>query len=330
MPDDDTLDEGGLEPTVDEAPVDDAAVEVEEAPEPETYTREQLTELLGPRFAERFAGAHEGEEALRQFGQAFDNTLSLVGRGAHLEPQDEEFYRNLGLEPPAPPVEEPEEEVPGLWGSPWQEPTTWEEVNAYANTDDPNARRLAAMAVMRDPQAPEQTKQAYFNHWAQLDPAGATLYNQQATMSAAEQRLADLEARLEAKYAATQEDLLTRNATDLMEAAKAGVPGFVDHANGVLALWNERTQNEPTFAERFLAAPRADQLRELRRLTIIAAAEAEPARKAAQAAATQDTDAAKQRARTETSRTSGQPDTEQSAAKRKSLEDARRVGSKVF
>lgn len=324
MPDEDTQDEGGLEPAVDEV-VEDAPVEEQEDAEPEVYTRDQISELLGPRFAERFASAHEGPDALREFGKAFDNTLGLVGRGAHLEPQDDEFYRNLGLEPPPAP-EEPADEPPGLWGTPWQVPTTWEEVQQYASSEDPEARRLAWVAVAQDPTAPENVKQAYFSHWAAVDPAGATTYSQQATMSAAEQRLADLEARLEARYAATHEDLLTRNATDLMETAKSQVKGFEEHATGVLSVWNENIERLPGYSDWFLNASRPDQLKELRRLTVVAAAEAAPARLAAQTQATNDTDAAKQRARTETSRTSGVPDTEGDAARRAEREQLARIG----
>lgn len=327
MADDDAPDEGGLEPAVDEAPVDDASVDEAPEAEPEVYTREQLAEAFGPAW-ERFA-AHEGLDAVRQAGQSYSEAVSLIGKGAHLEQQDPSVYERFGVDPPPAPEPEPEE-APGLWGVPWQVPTTWDEVQQYAGSDDPNARRLAWIAVAQDPSSPEDVKQAYFAHWASIDQAGAAAYTQQATMSAAEQRLAELEARLEARYAATHEDLLTRNATDLMETAKSQVKGFEEHAQGVLALWNERVANEPSFAERFLAAPRPDQLKELRRLTIIAAAEAEPVRQAAQSAAISDTDAAKQRARTETSRTGGQPATAQSAAKQKSLEDARKVGHRVF
>jgi len=323
MPDDDTLEEGGLEPADDAGvAVDDAPVEQVE-PEPETYTREQLAELL-PHF-DQFA-THEGAEAFRQYGQSYGNARNFISSGGHREQQDPSVYQGMGLEPPPEPEPEP---APGLWGTPWQVPTTWDEVQSYANTEDPTARRLAWVAVAQDPSAPENVKQAYFSHWAAIDPAGATAYTQQATMTAAEQRLADLEARLEARYAATHEDLVTRNAQDLMEAAKSQVKGFEDHANGVLELWNENTARLPGYSEWFMEAPRADQLKELRRLTVIAAAEAAPVRQAAQEAATLDTDAAKQAARTETSRTGGAPDTAQSAAKRKSLEDMARIGHRV-
>ena len=324
MPDEDTLDEGGLEPAVDEAPLDDAVVEEAPEPEPEVYTREQLAELLGPRF-ERFA-SHEGEEAFRQFGSAYDSATGLIRQGAHLEPQDPSVYEQIGIDP-AEVYQAPEPEPdpgPGLWGVPWQVPTTWEEVQQYAGSDDPEARRLAWIAVAQEPSAPENIKQAYFSHWASIDPAGAATYQQQALQADFERRLAEHEQRIEERFGRTHEDLLTRNAQDLMETAKSQVDGFEQHASGVLALWNERVQQDAGYAERFLNAPRQDQIRELRRMTIIAAAEAAPQRQAATQQAADETDASKVRSRTETSRTNGAPDNA-AALKQHSLDEARRV-----
>lgn len=324
MPDEDVLEEGGLEPAVEE---EVEAPEVQEAPEPETYTREQLAELL-PHF-DQFS-THEGVEAFRKYGESYGNARNFISSGAHREPQPPEVYQGIGIDPNEIPEPEVEEEAPpGIWGAPWEQPTTWDEYIAYAQSDSPDQRRLAAYGVLQAEGPDQATKQWFYNQWAQADPHGAAAYIQQSTMSAAEQRLADLEARLEARYAATHEDLLTRNAQDLMETAKSQVTGFEDHATGVLALWNERCANEPSFAERFLSAPRPEQLKELRRLTIIAAAEAEPQRQAAQAAAADQTDASKVRARTETSRTNGAPDTETAALKRQSIEEAKRVFGQV-
>lgn len=329
MPDEDAPIEEGAD---DAALVEDVATDadpVEDAPAAEVYTREQLAELLGPRF-ERFA-SHEGEEAFRQFGSAYDSATGLIRQGAHLEPQDPSIYEQIGIDPSEitqPPAEEPDP-GPGLWGVPWQVPTTWDEVQQYANSDDPSARRLAWIAVAQEPTAPEDVKQAYFSHWASIDPAGAATYQQQAMQAAFEERLAEHEARMQEQFGRTHEDLLTRNAQDLMETAKSQVDGFEDHASSVLALWNERVQQDAGYAERFLNAPRPDQIKELRRMTIIAAAEAAPHRAAAAAAAADQTDAEKVRGRTETSRTNGSPDTDAAALKRHSLEEAKRVFGQV-
>lgn len=321
-------DDSGAADAVEPAEVEEVdAPEVEEAPEPqESYTRAELAELLGPRF-ERFA-SHEGPEAFRQFGSAYDSATGLIRQGAHLEPQDPSVYERIGIDPSE--ISQPEpDEAPGIFGAPWEQPTTWDEYVAYAQSDSPDQRRLAAYGVLQADGPDDATKQWFYNQWAQADPHGAAAYIQQSTMSAAEQRLADLEARLEARYAATHEDLLTRNSQDLMEAAKSQVKGFEDHAQGVLSLWNERVQQDAGYAERFLSAPRPEQIKELRRMTIIAAAESEPARTAAQAAAADETDAAKLRTRTETSRSNGAPDMDAAALKRQSIDEAKRVFGQV-
>lgn len=300
--------------------------EVEEAA-PETYTREQLAELL-PHF-DRFA-THEGDEAFRQYGSAYENARRLISTGGHMTPQEEEAYRAVGIDPAE--IQLPQAEPdpgPSIYGAPWETPTTWDEYIAYAQSDSPEQRRLAAYGVLQSAEADQQTKQWFFNQWAQADPHGAASYTQQATITAAEQRLADLEARMEAKYAATTEDLQNRNAGDLMEAAKANVKGFEEHAAGVLALWNERVAEDPGYADRFLAAPRGKQFTELRRLTVIAAAEAAPERDAANAAAAAETTSAKLRARTETSRTSGAAESDVDESTRQRREAMRRVGARI-
>lgn len=328
MIDDEAPEEGGLEPAEEpDAPEADAAEEIEAAPEPETYTREQLAELLGPRF-ERFA-SHQGEEAFRQFGQAYDSATGLIRKGAHLEPQDASVYQSIGLDPAEVP-QPPQEEAPGLWGTPWQRPSSYEEVVAYAQSEDADARRLAWEAVAADPSTPEHVNRWYFSNWAQLDPAGATLYNQQVLQAQFEERLAEQEARFEARFGKTHEDLVERNVTSLMTTAASQIPGFQEHAGAVKELFGQYAEHYPGFQERFFAANVQDQLKELRRLTVIAASEAEPQRKAARAQAVSETDAAKIASRSETGRSNGAPETEAQAMKRRSLEDARRVGGRVY
>lgn len=328
MPDEDAIEEGGLEPAAEEPTTDVALaepeVEVEEEP---TFRLSEIAEAL-PHF-DRFAKDHQGIDALRQYGGAYDNSRRLISQGGHLTRQEEDAYRAAGIDPAEVQVPQQEEpEAPGLWGVPWQVPTTWEEVQQYAGSDDPEARRLAWVAVAQEPSAPENVKQAYFAHWAQIDPAGATLYNQQAMQAALDARMAEVEARIEERYGKTHEDLVSRNVTSLMETAKTQIPGFQEHAAGVQALFNANAENYPGFQERFFNATLADQLTELRRLTIIAAAEAAPARQASAANAADATDAAKQRARTETSRTSTPAD-DAAALKQQSLDEAKRVFGQV-
>lgn len=334
MPDEDVLEEGGLEPAAtDEASNDDALAVEDQSPEPEVYTREQLAELL-PHF-DRFA-THEGPEAFKQYGSAYDNARKLISTGGHLTPQQEEAYRAVGIDPsevqlPAPEPEPEEDAGPGLFGTPWQVPTTWEEVQAYASSDDPEARRLAWVAVANEASAPEHVKQAYFAHWAQSDPAGAALYQQQAAQREIDRRMQELEARIEERYGRTAADLAERNVQSLMSVAQSEIKGFKEHVNSVQALFEERVSREPAYQAWFFnEASTEQQIRELRRLTIIAAAEAEPVRQAAKQRAEAETDAAKLASRSETTRTNGAPETEQQAMKRRSLEDAKRVGGRIW
>lgn len=301
--------------------------EPQPAPEPEVYTREQLAELLGPRF-ERFA-MHEGDEAFRQFGSAYTTAANGYLQGAHLAPQDAAFYQQAGIDENEIPQPEPEP-GPSIYGAPWETPTTWDEYVAYAQSDSPEQRRLAAYGVLQSEQADQATKQWFYNQWAAADPHGAAAYVQQTTLSAAEQRLADLEVRLEAKYSASSADLVERNVSSLMEVAKSQIPGFEQHAATIDAIWRERTSREPAFTEWFFTqATTAEQLKELRRITLVAAAEDAPARDAANAAASADTNAAKLRARTETSRTSGSPESSVDESTRQRREAMRRVGARI-
>lgn len=324
MIDDEQIEETDVEPEG-EAP---EPVEPEPQPEPETYTREQLAEFL-PHF-DRFA-THEGDEAIRQYGQAYANARGLISTGGHLTQQEEDAYRSVGIDPSEIQLPAPEPEAgPSIYGAPWETPTTWDEYVAYAQSDSPEQRRLAAYGVLQADGPDEATKQWFYNQWAAADPHGAAAYVQQTTLSAAEQRLADLEARLEAKYSATTTDLVTRNVGTLMEVAKSQIPGFVEHNATIDKLWKEKSAREPEFMRWFFTeASTEDQLRELKRVTLIAAAEDAPARDAANAAASADTNAAKLRARTETSRTSGAPESPVDESTRQRREAMRRVGARI-
>lgn len=323
MIDDEALDEPTSEVEPEEPEVE---AEPTPEPEPETYTREQLAELL-PRF-DRFA-AHEGIEAFRQYGQAYDSATGLIRQGAHLAPQDPSIYEQIGLDPSEITHPEPDPEpTPGIWNAPWVEPDEWTAINELANSDQPEHRQRAAQAIVKS-DAPEEYKKAYWDNAYGQGNYEALVYNQTALQAAFDQRLAEQEARWEERFSRVNSDLDTRNAADLIETAKAQVPGLVEHANGVITLWNEFSARTPGYDAWFHNAPRAEQIKEFQRLTVLAAAEAAPQRAAAQQAAQAESTTAKLRARTETSRTSGTPETEVDEGTRQRRDAMRRVGARI-
>ena len=104
-------DQGAAE-VADPVETDDDLIEDDEpeAPEaePARFTMEELAEHLGPTFQERFAGKHEGPEALRKFAESYQNAQTLISRGGKLSPEDAQLYESLGMKPPEP-EPEPEE-----------------------------------------------------------------------------------------------------------------------------------------------------------------------------------------------------------------------------
>lgn len=321
-------DDSGAEPVEPDAPETEPTEEEVEEP---SFRLSELAEVL-PHF-DRFTRDHEGLEAVRQYGSAYDNSRRLISTGGHMTPQEEAAYIAAGIDPAEvqiPQYEEAEPEAPGLWGTPWQEPTTWEEVQAYANTDDPNARRLAAMAVMRDPQAPEDIKNAYFGHWAQLDPAGATAYNQQVMLQRQDEMRQALKDEILAEMSPLKQEQTDRYVTGVLSRGIAEIPGLRENAIAVNQLMNERKARFPGYEALWEGSDSAAQLAELQELTLIAANRAAPARKDAQAAAGANTEAAMLAARTETSRTNGAPETDADAERRKEREQMRRVGARIF
>lgn len=307
----------------------DDAPEVEPQPEPEvyTFTREQLEAL--PHF-DQFAASHDIPDALLEYGKSYGNARGLIARGAQREPLDEDAYRQAGIDPseiPPPPEPDPEP-APGIWNAPWVEPDEWTAINELANSDQPEHRQRAAQAIVKS-DAPEEYKKAYWDNAYGQGNYEALVYNQTALQAAFDQRLAEQEARWEERFSRVNSDLDTRNAADLIETAKAQVPGLVEHANGVITLWNEFSARTPGYDAWFHNAPRAEQIKEFQRLTVLAAAEAAPQRAAAQQAAQAESTSAKLRARTETSRTSGTPETEVDEGTRQRRDAMRRVGARI-
>lgn len=300
----------------------DEATEVDDTPaeevEEERYTRAELAELLGPRFAERYAGAHEGPEAFRQFGQSFDETLRHVNRLAHGDQLDEEDYANLGIEPPEYEEEEPEAPEP-LYGAPWAQPETWDELVELAQR---NPRAAAEFALNRE-DLPNETKAWFFANWASVDAAGAFEYNQAATTAAARQYADQQAAELRAQVEPLVHDRMVANGQLMLKTAAEQIPGFRDNAQQVSDLLAERQTRNPDYHSWFLNTSLQEQVNELRDLTGIAIFRSQPARDAAAQAELDATDADKSRSKTETARGGGTRggDGPQSAMKQKNLAD---------
>lgn len=292
------IDDEGTE--VEESVDDDVADE--EPAEEARFTMAEIAERLGPRFQERYLEPH-GENALAEYGKSFESTLGLVGRGAHREPQDDEVYRSLGIEPPPAEEEEEEYEEPAqpLYGAPWAEPTSWDELVELAQQ---NPRRAAEFALSRE-DLPNETKAWFFANWASVDAAGAFEYNQSATTRAAKQYADEQAAALRAEIGPVIQDHMTRNATNLVDRARETIPGFADHSNVVSELMQERQAQNPQYHSWFLNATLAQQLAEMRDLTGIAVYRNQPAAEAKEAEEAEALEASKTRAKTETSRASG-------------------------
>ncbi len=305
-------------------------IEEEAAPE-ETYTRSQLAELLGPRF-ERFA-AHEGDEAFRQFGSAYGSATDLIRQGAHLSPQDPSVYEGIGLDPAEIQLPAPEpEQGPEIYGVPWAQPTAWDEINQLANSEHMEHKKTAAMAVLELKDAPEDYKRAYFDNWAGAGQYDALSYQQAAIQAEIDRREGELEARILERMGPLQQSHLDAYASSLVSQAQATIPGFSEHQVEVDRLLRARAERYPGYENLFdIKGPESlpQQLAELRELTLIAAANAAPDRKAALEAAASDTETKKLRARTETSRTSGAPESPADEGTRQRREAMRRVGARI-
>lgn len=317
-----------------ETGADDAAVEeveaveaVEEAEvEAERYTLEEIAEAYGPRW-ERFA-SHGGIEAIRQAGLSHESATSLIRQGAHLSPQDPGVYEQIGIDPNEV-YQPPEEEAqPAIWNAPWIEPNEWEAISQLANSENPEHRQRAAQAIVKS-DAPDQYKEAYWDNAYGQGNYQALVYQQRALLANQDEMREQLRQEIMQEFAPVKQDWQERHAESMFAAAKSEIPGFMEHILGFKALWDERVAEDPNYAQRVMDAPHDQRMREIRRLTIIAAAEAAPQRAAANAQAAAETTSAKLRARTETSRTSGAAESDVDESTRQRREAMRRVGARI-
>lgn len=294
-----------------------------EAPAEETYTRAELAEMLGPRFQERYANAHEGPEAFKQYANSFEETLRHVNRLAHGDQLDEDEYEALGIQPPPQYEEEPEAQ-PELYGAPWAAPETWDELVELA---DRNPRAAAEFALNRE-DLPDETKAWFFANWASVDAAGAFAYNQAATTAAAQSYADQVAAELREQVTPLVHDRMVANGQLMLQHARESIPGFQENSAAVSDLLGERQAQNPAYHEWFLNATLREQLQELRDLTGVAIFRSQPERDRAAQEDLDATDEAKTRTRTETSRgggTRGGDGTQRSDFKKKNVADFQKL-----
>lgn len=319
------VDDPPIDETTDDQPDDAPAPEPEAPPAPETYTRDEIAALL-PHF-EQFAN-HEGTRAFEEYGKSYGNARSLISQGGHREPQDPSVYQSIGLDP-SEVAQPPAEEGPGIFGVPWAPPTAWEEILQLAQSEHPQHRQQAADAVVRAPDAPEEYKRAYWDNAYGQGSYDALSQQQQLMEERLAAREAEIEARIMERFAPLQQAHTSTYVDGMLAQARANIPGLIDHEAGIAQLMAEREQRFPGYQKNFDSSDLPAQIAELQELTLIAASRAKPQREAAQAQAQSDADDAKHRARTETSRTSGVPDTEGDEAKQRERDQLRRIGPMI-
>jgi hypothetical protein len=337
MADEDVPEEGGPEPA--DEPDEGGAVAVEdEAPvEAPSFAVDDIAQGLGSVFQERFLAHHEPAEAIRLYGEARDHLQSAYGRiaqGGEPTQEDIDAAEALGIELPAP--AEPDAVEP-LWGAPWAEPTTMDEFYALAN-----ARPDQAMAFIdaNPGKVNDETRQQVLAYWAENDRAAAISYEREQARA---QAISEAKAYADEQLAALREELTPLHsqneaalqaqrvltAKDMVHEARAGIPDFDQHEEGVIALIEEgMRQYGPTYFENILSATPEARLQYLSDLTGAAAWRSRPAAQAEADEQQKAAEAAKVGAGSERGRggasTPGNA-TAQSEMKKKFTEDIRRA-----
>lgn len=293
-----------------------------EEQEPARFTMEELAEHLGPTFADRFAGKHEGPEALRKFAESYQNAQTLISRGGKTSAEDAALFESLGMAPPEP-EPQPEPELNPLYGAPWAEPSSWDELVDLAGRNP----RAAAEFALRQEDFPDETKAWFFANWASVDAAGAFAYNQAATTEAARQYADQQTAEIRAQVEPLVYDRMASNADRMLERSRETIPGFQEHGEAIQGLMAERQARDPRYHEWFLNAPLDTQVQEMRDLTGIAIFRAQPAAEAQAKEDLAEAEESKSRSKTETTRTSGtrEKPSAQSEMKKKNLADFKKL-----
>lgn len=345
MPEEDTpIEEGGLEPAVEAPDEGGVATETAEEAPAASFGVDDIASGLGSVFQERFLAHHEPAEALRLYGEARDHLQSAYGRIAQGgEPTDEDVAAAEALGIDLPEYAEPEVTAPEpIWGAPWAEPTDYDGIVAMVQTDP--ARAMAFIDRQAEGVIDPSFRQQVLAYWANPeggnDPAAMVAYErEQARVAAiseakayAEQlrdELRDELAPVHARNAEADQAQRVMNAKLMVQEARAGIPDFGDHEEGVIALIEEgMKQYGPSYFENILQATPEARLQYLSDLTGAAAwrnrpaaqAEADAAQKAAEAA---KVGAGSEKGRGGPSRAGGA--SPQSEMKKKFSEDIRRA-----
>jgi hypothetical protein len=278
-------DDSGAAPVAEVEP--DAPEGADEAPDaPEappaapTFTPEDLASGLGTRYQERFAAHHEPAQALAEYGKSVEHLQSAYSRlsqGGEPTDQDRAAAAALGIELPEP-AEEVEEEHQPLWGAPWAEPTTYDDVVALAQANPSKAMEWI------DKQ-PEGTIDPAFRaqvltFWASPeggnDPAAMVAYEREQARAAAiaeartyaDQRFQELreeltpiqQARQEADHAAVSAKLDL-----LVTRAMAEIPEYAENSQAIEAIINRYAERDGMdYFTNLVALPAEQQMAHIR------------------------------------------------------------------
>lgn len=335
-------DDSGSAP-VEDAPEEttDAAAEApEEAQEPLSFTPEDDAEDFGSRF-QRFAENHDDPRTARQeYGRHVDHLQSAFGRlsqGGEWTDQDKASAEALGFDLPQP-AEEAEEEAEPIWGAPWAEPSTYEDLTTLAQSDP--GRALVFIDKQPEGTIDPTFRQQVLAYWASPeggnDAAGMVAYEREkartdaisAAKTYAEQLRDELRTEfgdVRQKYEADTQAGRIATVDNLALRARSEIPDFAEHEAGVIQILSSNVDQDPTYLPRLLALPAEQQLQHISDLTGAAAWRNRPqaAAEAEEEAAAQV--AAKTQAGSERGRgAAGSSSSSQSAAKKKFTEDIKR------
>jgi hypothetical protein len=285
MPDEDATIEGGLEPAAEET-TNVATEAPEETPDAPTFGVDDIAEGLGSRFQERFLAHHDPADAIAKYGESVEHLQSAFGRlsqGGAPTAEDLAAAEALGIELPQP-QEEPEDEVQPIWGAPWAEPTTYEDLTQLAQSDP--GRALTWIDKQPDGTIDPTFRQQVVAYWASPeggnDHAGALAYEREkARADAIQEAKAYADERFEAmrqefgdvrqKYEADTQAGRIATVDNLAIKARSEIPDFQEHEAGVIEILKSNVDQDPTYLPRLLSLPLAQQLQHISDLTGAAA-----------------------------------------------------------
>lgn len=317
----------------------DGAAEVPvEAPEAPSFSPEDDAEHFGSRFQERFASKHDPVTARMEYAKSVEHLQSAYGRisqGGAPTAEDFAAAEALGIELPQP----VEEQVEPIWGAPWAEPDSYEDIEKLALSNPQKA--LEFIDKQPEGRIDPAFRQQVVAYWASPeganDHAGALSYEREkARADAIVEAKAYADERFEAmrqefgdvrqKYEADTHKGHIASVDLLVTRAKADIPDFIQHEPGVLELVKRNVAVDDTYLPRLLALPVEQQLEHFTELTGSAAWRNRPQAQADADAEAQAAEAAKLGAAGQRGRTAaGSSNTAQSDLKRRHLESIERA-----